>query len=87
MAIRANLNDVCHVRLTIKGERILDMYVRSLSGPLKNGKTYPPDPLGFRKFQLWELMNIFGGESTLYNGADPSFEGNQILIEVAIDVR
>jgi hypothetical protein len=63
-----NLNDDVKVKLTDYGRDLL----------AKKRLTRQPDEAGYTKFQLWELMNIFGEH--LYNGCSIPFEFNRILL-------
>lgn len=62
-----NLNDDVKVRLTDHGRNVL----------AKGQLTRQPDADGYTKFQLWELMNIFG--AYLVNGCSIPFDANSIL--------
>jgi hypothetical protein len=57
-----NVNDYAYVKLTPVGQRILSS--KSVS--------FTKDGEGWSKWQLWELMSIFGGH--LRNGCDVPFE-------------
>jgi anti-sigma factor ChrR (cupin superfamily) len=63
-----NLNHEVKVKLTDSGQDVLAMQ------QLRRQQ----DADGYIKFQLWELMNIFG--SYVYNGCSIPFEFNRILL-------
>ena len=70
-----NLNDDVKVKLTDYGRDLL----------AKKRLTRQPDEAGYIKFQLWELMNIFGsyvcnGCSIPCNGCSIPFTFNRILL-------
>jgi hypothetical protein len=69
MPAQFNLNDDVKVKLTDHGRDLLAK---------KRRLTQQPDEAGYTKFQLWELMNIFGEH--LYNGCSIPFEFNRILL-------
>ena len=68
MPAQFNLNDDVKVKLTDHGRDLL----------AKKRLTRQPDEAGYTKFQLWELMNIFGEH--FYNGCSIPFEFNRILL-------
>ena len=69
MPAQFNLNDDVKVKLTDHGRDLLAK---------KRRLTRQPDEAGYAKFQLWELMNIFGEH--FYNGCSIPFEFNRILL-------
>jgi hypothetical protein len=69
MPAQFNLNDDVKVKLTDHGRDLLAK---------KRRLTRQPDEAGYTKFQLWELMNIFGEH--FYNGCSIPFEFNRILL-------
>jgi hypothetical protein len=68
MPAQFNLNDDVKVKLTDHGRDLL----------AKKRLTRQPDEAGYNRFQLWELMNIFGEH--FYNGCSIPFEFNRILL-------
>ena len=72
-----NLNRYVKVKLTDYGLGI-HKYTK-----LYDPQTYRPpiiDEQGYTKFQLWDLMNIFGDVMYLGNPNVP-FEGNEIIYD------
>lgn len=82
MEASSNLNDFVWVRLTAEGKSQLGHYYAEGSqladaDVINNIVSYHEVEEGWSKFQLHELMNIFG--SRLYNGAtEQMFEQNMI---------
>lgn len=76
-----NINHYVRVKLTEQGLAIHKAdHMKIFSGCLK---TYPykepyTDHDGYSRWQLWNLMHIFG--SKCYNGCNPPFE-TEIIIE------
>ena len=71
-----NLNAEIFAKLTEEGEEIL------LSAGMSRGVmnlAYKKNEVGYRKFQLWDFMNIFGKH--MYNGAPPLIENNMIYFQ------
>ena len=70
MSVCMNVNDHVWVKLTPEGEIAYKKWNEDLGvkDPLPLQKTWD----GFVKFQLWELMQIFGG--SCYNGCKVPFE-------------
>ncbi len=78
--MKFNVNNYVRVRLTEVGKKIL------LKEYEEDKKFYPdltyryePDAEGFVKFQMWDLMQIFGVH--MGNGCDIPFETNIELEE------
>lgn len=69
-----NVNDYVFVRLTERGREVLRnrAIILSVATGQEPRDKYPPDTDGWSKFQMWELMNIFGEHT--FNGAVPCFE-------------
>jgi len=78
-----NLNEYVKVKLTDYGEQIHygNYIAKGVSFCMKH-KYRPPliDEQGYSKFQLWDLMNIFGSVMYLGNPNVP-FEGNEIVYD------
>jgi len=82
MQVSVNINEYVWVQLTPDGVSELDTYIRMV--PLLPESTYTYEAQHERykvapewwKFQLWELMNIFGAKS--YNGGKQLFVKNVI---------
>ncbi len=66
---KINLNVQVYVKLTEKGKEILSSK--------EFVSHFTPDHEGYYKFQLWELMQIFGKD--LWNGCKVPFENNEIV--------
>ena len=62
--MKFNVNNYVRVKLTEVGKNILE------AEEIK----YLPDEEGFVRFQMWELMQIFGNH--MWNGCDIPFETN-----------
>ena len=79
-----NLNVRVEVRLTPEGIKFHRKYYRDLAkrlgmSPRRINRLPPADRYGWRKFMLWELMQIFG--SGLRMGAGPVFfEKNDVRL-------
>lgn len=75
MSIRMNLNDPVWVRLTPVGEAQYKKWSADLGvpNPIELKKTWD----GFVKFQMWELMQIFG--PVCFNGCNVPFETEIVL--------
>ncbi len=71
-----NLNEYVKVKLTKYGELMYDNYMSSKKYPI----SLRFDEQGYSKFQLWDLMNIFGSVMYLGNPNVP-FEGNEIVYD------
>lgn len=78
--IEFNLNQYVWVRLNDRGREFHKKSEDELMGELPSYKYSPPDEndKGWSKWQLWELMQAFGG--AIYHGCNPPFE-TTILIE------
>ena len=70
-----NLNATVSVRLTAGGLAALRRDVESIGMP---HLIQQPRADGTYRFQLWELMRVFGG--SLWMGCEIPFEGNEIQI-------
>ena len=79
MNYRFNINHIVKVKLTDYGEKVLytHLIVYEKYMPLKYTDVYKTDELGYKTFQLWDLMNIFGAH--IYSGAPICFENNEII--------
>ena len=81
--MKINTNDNVYVRLTEAGKRALDKHYEDLASSLRpliftyHGPQMEPD--GRYRFQLWDLMNIFG--PSFYSGCDTPFVDNSIEFE------
>ena len=77
--LKFNVNDIVRVKLTQVGLNIIrkkeDCYRHLKISGIKRKK----DKEGYTKFQLWELMSLFGDH--LYNGCDVPFNP-EIKIEI-----
>lgn len=62
--MKFNVNNYVKVKLTKRGKEIMEE-----EGVMSKPK---PDAEGFSKFQMWELMQIFG--NYVYNGCEIPFE-------------
>ena len=77
-----NINDKIKVKLTAKGQEILDEVMRQnlekfhLTEDFNPYKNYP-DAEGYTEFRLWNFMNIFG--SYFMNGGPCCVEDNKII--------
>ena len=77
-----NINDKIKVKLTAKGQEILDETMRQnlkkcrLTEVCNPYKDYP-DAEGYTEFQLWNFMSIFG--SHFFCGAPCYIENNKII--------
>ncbi|WP_372011406.1 hypothetical protein NBRC13296_12670 [Paenibacillus chitinolyticus] len=69
--LKFNINIPVHVKLTEHGQNILNDYYTGY-GYLK-----VPELDGYYKFQMHELMNIFGRHHNM--GFDVPFENNEIV--------
>jgi hypothetical protein len=71
--VKFNINDYVKVKLTDCGRKILEDQHTELKMVLPDAEPlHKPDEDGLVKFQLWELMSIFGGH--LFNGCQIPFE-------------
>lgn len=79
MNYKFNINHMVKVKLTNYGEKILDTHLKMYEKymPLKYVDVYKTDELGYKIFQLWDLMNIFG--VYICPGAPICFENNEII--------
>jgi len=78
-----NINDCVKVKLTSQGKAVLQQQLaeRVQRWNCENRCPYqsrPKDANGYIKFQMWELMHIFGND--FYNGCQIPFE-TTVLIE------
>lgn len=71
--ITFNVNHNVKARLTSRGREIQTRYFQLSDGP-------QPDSEGWRTYQMWELMLIFGQHC--YMGPEPPFETN---IRIMVD--
>ena len=73
-----NLNEYVKVKLTDYGLKVHRTHYLVKSAPVYR----PPrvDEQGYSKFQLWDLMNIFGSVMYLGNPNVP-FENNEIIYD------
>jgi hypothetical protein len=71
--IAFNVNHNVKARLTSRGREIQTRYFQLSDGP-------QPDSEGWRTYQMWELMLIFGQHC--YMGPEPPFETN---IRIMVD--
>jgi hypothetical protein len=71
--ITFNVNHKVKARLTSRGREIQTRYFQLSDGP-------QPDSEGWRTYQMWELMLIFGQHC--YMGPEPPFETN---IRIMVD--
>jgi len=80
-----NINHYVFVELTPEGEDVLRRHYAEMDdrtrsnvseSALKSSLDTRPGKEGHRKFQLYELMNIFG--PFLYTGSRPMFVNNEI---------
>jgi hypothetical protein len=57
-----NVNHYVYVRITEQGWKVLEDYFRALDFPpiAREQAYYAPDEHGWSRFQMWDLMNIFG---------------------------
>jgi hypothetical protein len=69
---KCNVNDKVQVKLTKRGLKVLDDLYETC-GYIK----YSEHTSDTYKFELWELMNVFG--ESLFNGSEPCFESNEIV--------
>lgn len=75
-----NVNDYVYVKLTKKGKEILQKKIKvrqtllDMQGIKSVFEMYPESKewAGHHRFQMWELMNIFGEHC--FNGAENCFE-------------
>lgn len=75
-----NVNDKVRIKLLPRGVEMFDQYHRGLGlDPAPYWKMHPPDADGWREFQAWEMMHLFGGAMMM--GPPPPFE-TTILFEV-----
>lgn len=75
--IEYNLNENVHVRLNNTGRNIYKNHMQSLNSNLS---TEPEvDENGYTKFQLWDLMHIFGKYISL--GLPTPFDKNCIYFK------
>jgi hypothetical protein len=71
--MKFNINDYVRVKLTDHGRKILDDQHTEFKKVMPSAEPiHKPDEDGWCKFQLWELMSIFGQH--LYNGCQIPFE-------------
>jgi len=68
--VRININEIVLVQLTPHGTQILEGAGRTVF--------FQPNRFGERRFQLWELMEIFGPH--MHNGMNQIFVENTIVI-------
>jgi hypothetical protein len=75
-----NLNVNVRVKPTRHGEKTEEQWVRKLFPFGSHGSIlHVPDKDGYTKWELWELMNVFGPE--MYNGnPEMCFVDNEIQI-------
>jgi hypothetical protein len=69
--LKCNINIQVYVKLTPHGKIKLNEYYKEFNSKPE------PDYAGFYKFQLWELMSIFGEHH--YLGGATCFENNEIV--------
>lgn len=69
--MKVNINKQCKVRLTAYGKNVLSKYYNKYNIPFKEQDEY--------EFQLWDLMNIFGG-CFIFGSHDVPFEENVIVL-------
>ena len=75
-----NVNDFVWVRLNELGWKVFDDYYRAHGVDPAGVRSHLVDgPGGWQRFQLHELMHIFGPVS--YNGASIVFDRNVVLTE------
>ena len=79
MNYKFNINDIVKVKLTDYGEKVLSAYFKAYEKYLPNNcdAIYETDAAGYKTFQLWDLMNIFGEH--IFPGAPICFENNEII--------
>lgn len=79
MNYKFNINHIVKVKLTDYGEKILNAHFKVYEKymPLNCNAVWKTDELGYKTFQLWDLMNIFG--VYIYPGAPICFENNEII--------
>lgn len=77
--IKFNTNNYVKVRLTEKGKSVLHDYANKGDQVLPNSSIkkdvlnrHAPDSENYSKFQMWQLINIFG--SHCFNGNSNVFE-------------
>lgn len=70
-----NVNESVRVRLTPFGERAFYKYWQRIFPGEERKPNVDAD--GYARFQLWDLMQIFGPHHQMTN--PPCFEGNNIL--------
>lgn len=79
-----NINAFIKIKLFDRGRKIYEEFLKEpyigLQGYEKECKKFKePDGMGYTKFQIWELMQIFGKE--VFNGSKAFFDKNQLLID------
>ena len=73
--VKFNINDYVWVKITPEGRKIMNDRLAKLSrfSPVSlKPLEISVDRSGFTKFQLWDLMSIFGEH--IYNGCNVPFE-------------
>ena len=87
-----NINAKIKVKLTERGETILDREVAGTMNMLKNHNMlnffddyfpYPKDEAGYTEFQLWDFMRLFG--SHFWTGCPSIIEKNEIIFIDEVD--
>lgn len=71
--MKININENINVRLTPQGQELIRKHYATYN------VTWHPNADGWYKFQLWDLMNIFGPH--LYAGCRVPFEDCDIYLE------
>ena len=80
MTISMNINEPVWVKITDKGREILTEHWKHVLGDRFDATNYDRlSSTGWVKFQLWDLMNLFGKH--VYMGNNPPFELTIMLTE------
>ena len=81
-----NINDFVSVRLTGHGKRVYEAFKAQQNKDIRAAgvepdlvERHPETPSGWSRWQLWELMSIFGPH--LYNGGPLMFNTTIIIHE------
>lgn len=78
--IEFNINNYVRVKLTPAGRQVYETAIRTrYAVPMEKDRD------GYYKFQMWELMRIFG--PTMHHGMQIPFEKNAFTLEVTINVE
>lgn len=80
MQVELNLNNRVYVKLTDEGRAYLKSYIEAMNLPSEDENalykySIRADGEGWTRYQLWELMHIFGPIMNMGNPVAP-FEGN-----------